>query len=71
MTDELKQSLSRQPLCQDGISCNKLNNGFIVARYLGEDVEMLKYICYDCYKVRKKQKDDLLLEMYGKINKVE
>ena len=68
---DLKKPLEGKPKCQDGIACKNKNEGFIVLQYLEETKRVLKTVCYPCVKKRQEQKDAIMFEMYGKINKVE
>uniref|UniRef100_A0A6H1ZPR4 Uncharacterized protein n=1 Tax=viral metagenome TaxID=1070528 RepID=A0A6H1ZPR4_9ZZZZ len=68
---DLKKSLTKKPKCQDGVACNHENDGFIVLQYLENKERVLKSVCYDCVKVRQKHNDEIKLEIYSKINKVE
>jgi len=67
----MNEPLTSKPKCQDGIACGGKNTGFIVLQYLNEKGRHLRSVCYECVKLRQKQKDEILLEMSGKINKVE
>jgi len=68
---DLKKPLTGKPKCQDGIACNNENDGFIVIQYLEDKKRVPKTVCYPCVKKRQEQNDEIRLEMYGKINKVE
>lgn len=69
---ELK-TLREKPKCEDGRVCNHENDGFIVINCLDPKTGEtgLKNFCYPCYKSAEKDKNKVLLELYGKINKVE
>jgi len=66
-----KTLLEGKPKCQDGIACKNKNDGFIVLQYLEDKKRVSKIVCYDCVKQRQAQNDEIRLEMYSKINKVE
>ena len=65
--------MSEKPLCEDGRVCEHKNIGFILINCLNpkDNKIELKAFCYECYKAAEKEKNSVLLELYGKINKVE
>lgn len=69
---ELKP-LTELPKCEDGRACKNENQAFIVINCLDPKTGQtgLKAFCYDCYKQAEKEKNQVLIELYGKINKVE
>lgn len=69
---ELKE-MKMLPKCEDGRACGGKNDGFIVINCLDPKSRQtgLKAFCYDCYKQAEKEKNQVLLQLYGKINKVE
>ena len=68
---DLKKPVEGKIKCEDGIACKNKNDGFIVLQYLDDGERKPKIVCYDCVKQRQAQNDEIRLEMYSKINKVE
>lgn len=65
--------MDEKPKCEDGRICKHENDGFILINCLDPKTggTGLKSFCYDCYKQAEKEKNQVLFELYGKINKVE
>lgn len=65
--------MNEKPKCEDGRVCNHQNDGFIVLNCLDPKTgkTTIKAFCYDCYKAAEAEKNKVLVELYGNINKVE
>lgn len=61
--------MNKKPFCQDGISCQNKNEGFLAMNYLDNGKQVLKFVCFQCAEQRQNQKHELLLKLHENLLK--